>query len=231
MPDRAAVPNATVTLKNEATGQVLTTQSTGNGDFSFPNTLGGDYTVTATASGFQEANEKVKVLLNQESSVNVVLKPAGVSGVVEVTSGGETLVQTETSQVGSNFETRQVQDLPIFNDVRALALLSPNVVAQGVGVAGDGGSVGGTRPHANAFNVDGVDNNAPDLTGDHAVPSQDHRCLRRSKINAGAKRACLSRCKRRTGSLSAEPGADVEHDSDAGAGRRAGDGALGDARV
>ena len=61
--------------------------------------------------------------------------------------------------------------------------------------------------------------------------SQDHRYLRRSKINAGAKRACLSRCKRRTGSLSVEPGADVEHDRDAGAGGRAGDGALGGARV
>ena len=169
----AAVPNVTVTLKNEATGQTLTTQSTGNGAFSFPNTLGGEYTVTATASGFQEATEKVKVLLNQESTVNVVLIPAGVSGVVEVTSGGETLVQTETSQVGRNFETRQVQDLPIFNDVRALALLSPNVVAQGVGVAGDGGSVGGTRPHANAFNVDGVDNNSPDLTGKQVNIIQD----------------------------------------------------------
>lgn len=169
----AVVPNVTVTLKNEATGQTLTTQTTGNGAFSFPNTLGGEYTVTATASGFQEATEKVKVLLNQESTVNVVLRPAGVSGVVEVTSGGETLVQTETSQVGRNFETRQVQDLPIFNDVRALALLSPNVVAQGVGVAGDGGSVGGTRPHANAFNVDGVDNNSPDLTGKQVNIIQD----------------------------------------------------------
>src|SRR5687768_2034568 len=64
----AAVPNVTVILKNEATGQTLTTQSTGNGAFSFPNTLGGDYTVTATASGFQEATEKVRVLLNQEST-------------------------------------------------------------------------------------------------------------------------------------------------------------------
>ena len=169
----AAVPNATVNLKNEATGQTLTTQTTGTGAFSFPNTLGGDYTITATASGFREATEKVKVLLNQESTVTVVLIPAGVSGVVEVTSGGETLVQTETSQLGRNFETRQVQDLPIFNDVRALALLSPNVVAQGVGVSGDGGSVGGTRPHANAFNVDGVDNNSPDLTGKQVNIIQD----------------------------------------------------------
>src|SRR6185503_15775079 len=157
----AVVENVTVTLKNEQTGQTLTTQTTGSGTFTFPNTLVGEYTVAAEAQGFAAVTQKVKVLLNQESSVALVLTAAGVTSVVEVTSSGEALVQTDTSQIGRNFETRQVQDLPIFNDPRALALLSPGVVAQGVGVAGDGGSVGGTRPHANAFNVDGVDNNSP----------------------------------------------------------------------
>ncbi|MBC8031725.1 MAG: TonB-dependent receptor [Pyrinomonadaceae bacterium] len=161
----AAILNATVTLKNEATGQTLTTQTSATGAFSFPNTLGGEYTITIEAQGFEATTQKVKVLLNQESTVDVVLNPAGVKSVVDITSTTEALVQTETSQLGRNFEARQVQDLPIFNDPRALALLSPNVVAQGVGVSGDGGSVGGTRPHANAFNVDGVDNNSPDLTG------------------------------------------------------------------
>jgi hypothetical protein len=169
----AAVENVTITLKNELTGQTLTTQTTGSGSFTFPNTLVGEYTVAAEAQGFAAATQKVKVLLNQESTVALVLTAAGVTSVVEVTSSGEALVQTDTSQIGRNFETRQVQDLPIFNDPRALALLSPGVVAQGVGVAGDGGSVGGTRPHANAFNVDGVDNNSPDLTGKQVNIIQD----------------------------------------------------------
>ena len=169
----AVVENVTVTLKNEQTGQTLTTQTTGSGTFTFPNTLVGEYTVAAEAQGFAAVTQKVKVLLNQESSVALVLTAAGVTSVVEVTSSGEALVQTDTSQIGRNFETRQVQDLPIFNDPRALALLSPGVVAQGVGVAGDGGSVGGTRPHANAFNVDGVDNNSPDLTGKQVNIIQD----------------------------------------------------------
>ncbi|HEY6122013.1 MAG TPA: TonB-dependent receptor, partial [Pyrinomonadaceae bacterium] len=169
----AAIPNATITLKNEANGQSLTSQTSSTGAFGFPNVLGGEYTVTGEAQGFQPANQKVKVLLNQESTINLVLSAAGVTGVVEITSSGEALVQTDTSQLGRNFESRQVEDLPIFNDVRALALLSPNVVAQGVGVSGDGGSVGGTRPHANAFNVDGVDNNSPDLTGKQVNIIQD----------------------------------------------------------
>src|SRR5687768_15777728 len=71
--NNAAILNATVTLKNEATGQTLTTQSTSNGDFNFPNTLGGDYTITVEAGGFQANTQKVKVLLNQESTINLVL--------------------------------------------------------------------------------------------------------------------------------------------------------------
>ncbi len=169
----AVVATATVNLKNEATGQTLTTQTTEIGSFSFPNALPGDYTVSVEARGFGTATQSVKVLLNQESTVKLVLSPEGVTSVVNITSSGEALVQTDTSQVGRNFETRQVQDLPIFNDPRSLALLSPNVVAQGVGVAGDGGSVGGTRPHANVFNVDGVDNSSPDLTGKQVNIIQD----------------------------------------------------------
>jgi hypothetical protein len=173
-PNGAVITSATVNLKNEATGQTLSTQTTGSGAFSFPNVLGGNYTLNVEAQGFQPVTQKVSVQLSQESAVNVTMQVASVSGAtVDIVSANEALVQTESSQLGRNFETRQVQDLPVFNDIRSLALLSPNVVAQGVGVSGDGGSVGGTRPHANSFNVDGVDNNSPDLTGKQLDLIQD----------------------------------------------------------
>jgi outer membrane receptor protein involved in Fe transport len=170
----AAVPNATVTLRNEANGQTLTAQTAEAGSYSFPNVLVGNYTVTIEAQGFQTATQKVVVALSNESSVNTTLQVAGLNAeTVDVSGGSEALVQTENSQLGRNFEERQVQDLPIFNDPRSLALLSPNVVAQGAGVGGDGGSVGGTRPNSNTFNVDGVDNNDPSVTGRQLEIIQD----------------------------------------------------------
>lgn len=95
----AAIENVTVTLKNEATGQTLTTQTTGSGTFSFPNTLGGEYTVTAEAKGFAEATQKVKVLLNQESTVNLtVLALFKVSAALEfLTSGGSGFATSTTT--------------------------------------------------------------------------------------------------------------------------------------
>lgn len=168
-----AISNVTVTLKNETTGQQLTTQTTGSGAFNFPNVSVGDYTATIEGQGFQTVSQKVRVALNQESSVNTILQPAGVSGTVEVTATTESVLNTDNSQLSRNFEQKQVQDLPIFNDVRSLALLSPNVVAQGSGVNGEGGAVGGTRPNSNTFNVDGVDNNDPSVTGQQITMIQD----------------------------------------------------------
>lgn len=170
----AAVSGASVTLRNKATGQELVAQTTGAGSFYFPNAPVGEYTLQIAQTGFEPATQDVRVSLNQESSANVTLQVAGVTAdTIDVTASGDALVQTESSQLGRSYEARQVIDLPIFNDPRALALLSPNVVAQAAGVSGDGGSVGGTRPRANTFNIDGVDNNSPDLTGQQVEIIQD----------------------------------------------------------
>src|SRR4051812_12945524 len=60
-PNGAVITSATVRLKNEATGQALNTQTTGSGSFSFPNVLGGDYTLSVEAQGFQPVSQKVNV--------------------------------------------------------------------------------------------------------------------------------------------------------------------------
>ena len=54
-----------------------------------------------------------------------------------------------------------------------LAVLAPNVVAQPGGVTGVGGSVGGTRPRENNFNVDGVDDNNLAVTGPNSTVIPD----------------------------------------------------------
>lgn len=169
----AAVTGSTVALKNQATGLELTTVTSGSGSFTFPNVLPGDYQITFTSTGFQPVTQNVTVVLSQESSVNAVLQAGGVSGVVDITTASEALVQTESSQLGRTFQTQQVQNLPIFGNQNALALLSPNVVAQSSGTAGAGGTVGGVRPRYNIFTIDGVENNDPSVTGPSTSVIQD----------------------------------------------------------
>lgn len=169
----AVVPNATVTLRNKATGQELTTQTTGAGAFNFPNVPVGEYTITVQAQGFQQVSQDLRVALNQTTSADVTLQPGQIQGVVEVTAAGEALVQADSSQLAKSFQTKQVTDLPIFGNQNALALLSPNVVGQAAGTAGAGGTVGGVRPRYNVFTVDGVDNNDTSVTGPATSVIQD----------------------------------------------------------
>jgi hypothetical protein len=173
-PAGAAITGGTVTLTSQTTGLVLTTQTTGEGAFTFPNVLPGAYKITISNTGFQPVTQNVTVVLSQESAVNAVLQPGG-AGVttVDVTTTSEALVQTESSQLGRTFEASQVQNLPIFGNQNALALLSPNVVGQSSGTAGSGGTVGGVRPRYNVFTVDGVENNDPSVTGPASSVIQD----------------------------------------------------------
>jgi Carboxypeptidase regulatory-like domain len=171
-PTAAVVQNAAVTLKAHSTGQVLSTQSNESGSYSFPNVAVGDYTLTVQASGFQGSGRDLRVLLNQQTTLNLPLSIAAVQENLTVSATGQE-IQTDSSQQLSSFSTDQIQQLPIFNDLNMLARLSPNVSKQSAGVHGAGGTVGGMRPHANSFNLDGVDNNDTVSTGTAVNVIQD----------------------------------------------------------
>ena len=164
-PNGAAVVGATVLLHDKTRGQDRSAETTSAGSYEFPNVPTGTYTITVTATGFAEATGEVVVNLNQKATANVALTVAGASAVVNVTSGTESIVRTDTSQVGMTFKERQFQDLPVGGNPNNLALLAPNVSAPPVGVSGDGAITGGLRQRANSFTIDGVDNNNVGVSG------------------------------------------------------------------
>ncbi|HET9530663.1 MAG TPA: TonB-dependent receptor, partial [Blastocatellia bacterium] len=174
-PQGAVISGARVTARNNATGQVFTAQTTEVGAFRINNVPVGMYTVNIEVENFKTySNPSVQVQLNRVTDLNVTLEPGAVSEIVTVTAGAAAeLVETTTSQLGKSFEDRKVIELPIGQDANQLALLSPNVVTNGSGVLGQGGSVGGNRPRNNSFTLDGIDNNDISLTGPQIQPIQD----------------------------------------------------------
>ncbi len=110
-PSGAVVPNATVTLKNDATGATSTTTTSKTGFYQFSLLPPATYTVSVSASGFQKASRNVGVAVGQTSSLNVqmAVQTAATSVTVEAGAG---VVQTTNPNVATTMSQQQVQNVP-----------------------------------------------------------------------------------------------------------------------
>src|SRR5262245_48991881 len=90
-PQNAVVTNATITVKNKATGEVRTVNTGGDGIYLVANLLPGEYEVSVAAEGFATTNFPVTVSVGTSSSGDVSLKVGGKGEVVDIVAGQATL--------------------------------------------------------------------------------------------------------------------------------------------
>ncbi|MFP5226691.1 MAG: carboxypeptidase regulatory-like domain-containing protein [Acidobacteriota bacterium] len=108
-PSGAVVPNAKITVTNDATGQVLTATTDGHGAYTVTNLPPGTYTVNATISGFQpETQNNVIVDPNIGRQLNFTLKPGTSTTTVKVEANANAL-QTQSAAVGQLVTSQQVK--------------------------------------------------------------------------------------------------------------------------
>ncbi len=87
---------------------------------------------------------------------------------MEVSAQAGVALDTTTVQLQQTFETKELQDLPTATTglgVLNVSLLVPGVASSGAVGAGTGPSVGGQRPRANNYTIEGIDNNNKSVTG------------------------------------------------------------------
>jgi hypothetical protein len=165
----AAIPGASVTATNVATGVASTVQASKVGDFHIPNLLPGNYNVSASAAGFATFTLKnFVVTLNATSTANLVLPVATASTVIQVSAEAGAVIDTTTTQLESSFQSEELKNLPTSssaNGVLNLSLLVPGVATGGGLGVGTGPSVGGLRPENNNYTIEGIDNNDKGVTG------------------------------------------------------------------
>ncbi|MGA7413123.1 MAG: carboxypeptidase-like regulatory domain-containing protein, partial [Bryobacteraceae bacterium] len=169
----AAIPDATVTALNEATGVKTTAASNAEGVYRFNNLPISKYTITGSASGFASNSLKnLEVTLTTVVTANLSLAVGATATTVEV-SGGTVAVDTTTAQLQTTFDSKQSVDLPsaglskVINGagIWNLSLLGAGVSSQGGVGQGTGPAISGQRPENNSFNLDGVSNNNHYTTG------------------------------------------------------------------
>jgi Carboxypeptidase regulatory-like domain len=163
----AVVSNSTVEAVNIATGQKVSTATNANGEYHFTNLPIGHYKLTATGNGLTGGLADVRVDLNKTATANISATVGSSSTTVEVVEQAAT-IDTTTSQIQTNYDPKQAQDLPTASvglGVLNLSLLQAGVGSSGGIGAGTGPSVSGQRPRNNNFTVEGVDNNDKSVTG------------------------------------------------------------------
>ena len=165
----ALVPNAQVTATNTQTNVKYPVNANGNGEYRIDNLPPGIYDVSATAPGFNTQTEKgFEVQLNKQATLVIHMAPKGAAETVEVSAAAAVALDTTTVQLQQTFSNQEVSELPTATvglGVLNVSLLSPNVATSGGIGAGTGPSVGGQRPRANNFTIEGIDNNDKTVTG------------------------------------------------------------------
>lgn len=175
----AVIQNASVTLTNTATNAVLKTTTNSAGAFVFPVVDPGDYTVTATANGFQSKTQTGIVLAaSQNVNASFTLAVGTVTNKVTVEAAA-TLVDTRESQIGETINQRSIEALPTVNrSAYDLVDTVPGVTSYSPPAAtGDTTGVefvtNGIRPNFNSFYLDGALDTEIFRGGGSPIPDPD----------------------------------------------------------
>lgn len=107
-----ALPGATVTITNPATGDTRTQVTRDTGDYTFALLPIGRYTVTAELPGFQTFSGTVQLSAGDRTRVNAQLSIGTLNESITVTA--ETpIIQSDSATVGALLPETAVQDLPL----------------------------------------------------------------------------------------------------------------------
>ncbi len=157
----AVMPGAQVSVTETNTGLVLKTKTNSSGNYFFSPIKTGNYTVSASAPGF-ETTEQIGIVVHVTDRLNIPLnlKPGNVTETVVVTSTAP-LMQTQTAEVAMDIDSKFLNDAPLANrNWIFIAQEAPGVTPQVGRGAGNGDfSSNGQHAEQNNYQLDGVDNN------------------------------------------------------------------------
>jgi hypothetical protein len=163
------VPGAEVVVRNIGTGVARELSTNGDGFYSTPNLIPGNYEVRVTAKGFQTLVQKaITLTVGAQQSLNLTLKVGQLNQTVEVNAAPPE-VQTTSSTISDTVDSKTVRQLPLNGrDWTSLATLEPGVVSipnqattsfnanKGNRGFGNQLSNGGHRANENSYRVNAI---------------------------------------------------------------------------
>jgi hypothetical protein len=162
----AAVPGATVTVRNVDTGLLRKTETQADGGYRVPELPIGTYDVTVEKADFQTAvTNGVRVDVAAERHVDTALKTGQIQEQITVSGEALPLIEITNATLGGTLTQESVKDLPINGrDYTKLIYLNPGVAGSPDQITDSPGSFGefsmnGARGRSNNYLLDGTDMN------------------------------------------------------------------------
>lgn len=179
------VAGASIHLKALSTGAIRVLTTNDRGLFSAPALPPDDYEMTTEAPGFAVMTQSLHLEVGEKLAIEVGFKLRTVKEGVQVNAAADILRTTDAS-VGEVVERQSVQELPL--NGRMLIDLVLTVPGAHVGFGAQTGEtnplywrpgqrsavvIGGNRPNANFFLLDGATNTDPTFNTQNLSPSPD----------------------------------------------------------
>ncbi|HKE23105.1 MAG TPA: carboxypeptidase regulatory-like domain-containing protein [Bryobacteraceae bacterium] len=195
----APVSSARVLIKAKDTGAARSVLSNREGLFDAADLPPGAYSVAADAPGFGGLSLEVTLEVNQHMALDLRMEVSTHHEAIAVTAAAETL-KTQDASLGEVVERKSIQDLPL--NGRMLLDLALTVPGAHEGHGAQTGTmnplywrpgqasaitIGGNRPNANYFLLDGVTNTDPAFNTQNFSPSPD--AVREFQVQTGSYRA------------------------------------------
>jgi len=152
----AVIPNAKITLTNEANGVQQTFTTDAGGEYNFRNLTPGVYDLATTATAFQSSVQKgIQLAVNQAARVEVKLA-VGTSDQTVTVSADASLINYDNPTISGGVSPETLQDFPLVISGAPRSSVTVAILFPGVTTGGGG----------NAYNAR---TNGGIITGDEAV--------------------------------------------------------------
>ena len=184
-PQHRSIIGARIHITAKGTGAERDVVSNSTGLYEIAGLQPGAYTLTVDSSGFKQAQQTIELEVGQQVTLDLQLSLGTETQIVTVQATGE-LLKTEDASVGEVVDQRSVDSLPLNGRMLIdLVLTVPGAHLSHGAAVGDlsslywrpgersAVSIGGSRPNANYFLLDGATNTDPTFSTQNLSPSPD----------------------------------------------------------
>ena len=184
-PQHRSIIGARIHITAKGTGAERDVVSNSTGLYEIAGLQPGAYTLTVDSPGFKQAQQTIELEVGQQVTLDLQLSLGTETQIVTVQATGE-LLKTEDASVGEVVDQRSVDSLPLNGRMLIdLVLTVPGAHLSHGAAVGDlsslywrpgersAVSIGGSRPNANYFLLDGATNTDPTFSTQNLSPSPD----------------------------------------------------------